>query len=233
MNHKVRELILHFGLPKTGTIASQKTLYKQRKNLLNNHNTLYPGNHENHFYFRAFFADRPNPLFKIQMPGLKDDRILSAFLEQYQQEVITEINAAKPDRIIISCEDLVSMERNEIKKLQSFILTITERVILFAYLRDPWSGSISLLQEQILTGYKKGAANFTYAKYPPKTIEKFEDVFAISATAAPYVPQPNGFNVAVDFCERFSLDSLIPVARKNTSIKEWDELRICLRDAKT
>lgn len=219
MNHKARQLILHFGFPKTGTTALQRTLFSQHDLLLKMHDTLYPGGFENHFYLRALFAERPESLFQIQMLGLGDRNAISEFLESYRQDVLTEINTTRPDRIVISCEDFIMMPPDELDALHAFVKTITKEVVLFAYVRDPWGESVSLLQEQILTGYVKKEAKFTYANSPPHTISKFENVFGLQAIIAPYIKKSDGFNVVVDFCQRFGFDNLTPAAMGYANIR--------------
>lgn len=220
MHYKAQELILHFGLAKTGTSALQRTLFDQRENLLKNHDTLYPGKYENHFHLRALFAENPESLFQIQMLALKDSKAILKYLESYRQEIITEINTTKPRRIIISSEAFPAMKVDELRNLQAFLKTLTKDIVPFAYVRDPWSGSISLLQEQILTGLKRGDAKFIYRRAQKTPFERFEDVFGVRAVVAPYMQGPRGFNVVVDFCQRFDLNSLIPAAMENTNVRK-------------
>jgi hypothetical protein len=219
MNHKARQLILHFGFPKTGTSALQRTLFSQRDRLLESHDTLYPGGFENHFYLRALFAGRPESLFQIQMLGLGDRDAISEFLESYRQDLLTDINITRPNRIVISSEDFITMPVNELAMLHLFAKTIAEDVVLFAYVRDPWGESISLLQEQILTGYVAKEAKFTYTNSPAQTISRFEEAFGVQANIAPYVKKTADFNVAVDFCHRFDFEDLIPAARGHTNVR--------------
>jgi hypothetical protein len=219
MNHKARQLILHFGFPKTGTTALQRTLFNQRDRLSKDYDTLYPGGFENHFYLRALFAGRPESLFQIQMLGLGDYDAISEFLESYRQDVLTEINTTRPDRIVISCEDFITMPENELEALHAFVKAIAEDIVLFAYVRDPWGDSISLLQEQILTGYVAKDAKFRYANSPPQTVSRFENVFGTQAIIAPFIKKSADFNVAVDFCHRFGFDNLIPAAREHTNVR--------------
>lgn len=219
MNHKARQLILHFGFPKTGTTALQRTLFSQHDRLIKMYDTLYPGGFENHFYLRALFAERPESLFQLQMLGLGDRNVISELLEDYRQDVLTEINTTRPDRIVISCEDFIAMPPNELDALHAFVKTIADEVVLFAYVRDPWGESVSLLQEQILTGYVKKEAKFTYMNSPSQTISRFENVFGLQAIIAPYIKRSADFNVAVDFCQRFGFDNLTPAAMGNTNVR--------------
>lgn len=219
MNHKAQQLILHFGLPKTGTTAIQRTLFDQRNRLLKNHGTLYPGGFENHFYLRALFAGRPESLFQMQMLGLRDRDPISDFLEEYRHDMLTEINKTRPERIVISCEDFITMPLEELEALQVFLKTIAEDILLFAYVRDPWGESISLLQEQILTGYVAKEAKFTYKSSPITTVKRFEDAFGMRSVIAPYVRKNADFNVVIDFCHRFGFNDLIPSAQEYANIR--------------
>ena len=219
MNHKAEQLILHFGLEKTGTSAIQRTLFDQREQLLKKHNTLYPGQYESHFLFQGLFAERPESLFRIQMLGLEGRNAIADFLENYRQEILSEINEAKPRQIITSSEHFRQMNKDELQAMQAFLETIAENIVLFAYIRDPWSWSVSLFQEQIMTGYIKKEGRVEYLLTLPKLLAKFEGVFGVRAIIAPYVNPSNEFNVAVDFCQRFNLPVWIPAARNNTNIR--------------
>jgi hypothetical protein len=205
MNHKARQLIFHFGLAKTGTSAIQRALFNHRDELLENNNTLYPGKYENHFYLQALFSKQPESLYHIQVLQLDNSSAIAEFLEEYRQNILKEIDNIKPRRIIISSEYFSGMSVTELKELRSLLESFAEDIILFAYVRDPWSYSVSWKQERIRSGLLKKEAKFGYAMSNVEIFAKFEEAFDKRATVAPYVQRSGGFDVVRDFCQRFGL----------------------------
>src|SRR5215216_4564781 len=177
MNHKARKLILHFGLPKTGTSAIQRALFNQREELLKNHNTLYPGSYENHFFLQALFSKTPETLLQIQRLELESSKAIGRFLDDYRQNILAEIDKTQPHQIIISSEYFISMDVDELTAMYKFFKLFAENIQLFAYVRDPWSWSISLAQEHIRTGWWKKAVKVTYRDSVVNIFHKFEKAF--------------------------------------------------------
>ncbi len=159
-------------------------------------------------------------MFQIQLLELGDRNAITIFLEEYRENIVSEINNTKPERIIISSESFVGMDIEELKAMRTFCDTIAENIILFAYIRDPWSWSVSLLQEQILTGYIKKEAKFVYVHSMPELLGRFEKAFGVRAIIAPYIKASESFNVVEDFCQRFGLDSLMPLASENAYMRK-------------
>jgi hypothetical protein len=127
--------------------------------------------------------------------------------------VLTEINEFKPSQIIISSEYFSGMSIDELKAFRSFLETIAKDIILFAYVRDPWSYAVSLFQEMIRSGYLKKEAKIGYAKANVEIFAKFEHAFGKRATILPYESHSNGYDVVKDFCQRFGLNSLLTHTR--------------------
>ncbi|HSJ88502.1 MAG TPA: hypothetical protein VK909_14925, partial [Anaerolineales bacterium] len=202
MNHKAHQLILHFGLPKTGTSAIQRALFNQRRELLKNHNTLYPGQYENHFFFQGLFSKQPESLIQIQMLGLQNRDGITDFLESYRNDILAEINKLQPRQIIISSEYFISMSVEELRAMREFLRSFAENIVLFAYVRDPWSWSLSLAQEHIRTGWWKSEVKVTYRDSLTEIFNKFETAFETVCMAAPYI---QGSDIVKDFCGRFGL----------------------------
>jgi hypothetical protein len=205
MAHKAQQLILHFGLPKTGTSALQSALFEQREELLKKHNTLYPGSYENHHFLQALFSKRPERQVQIKRLELERGQAITRFLEDYRQNMLAEIEQTKPDRIIISSEYFTSMSVEGLAAVHEFFKSFAENIELFAYIRDPWSWSLSLAQEHIRTGWWKKEVKVTYRDHPVDTFDKFEKAFETVCTAAPYTP---GTDIVTDFCNRFGLLNL-------------------------
>jgi hypothetical protein len=161
------------------------------------------------------FALEPQALFQTQLRGLTDINEIVAFYEEYRENILAEINELKPDRIIFSSEYIAEMSLDELKRLCSFVETLADEIIVFIYVRDPWSWSLSLRQEQIRTGWVKKETRVDYTILLRGLIEKIESAFDKRMTIAPFLEQPGGFDVVVDFCKRFGFESLIPAVQDN------------------
>lgn len=203
--HKASQLILHFGLAKTGTSAIQRALFRHRNELLRDYSTLYPGRYENHYYLQAMFSKTPASLDQIQILKLDNSKAIHDFISACRQEIVDEINEAKPRQIIISSEYFSGMDVDELKAMRDFFETIADDIVLFGYVRDPWSYSISWIQEMIRNGKLKDKVEFGYLMSNVEILAKFEQVFDKRAVVAPYIQRSGGFDVISDFCQRFDL----------------------------
>ncbi len=220
MSYKVPQLVVHFGLPKTGTTAIQRTLFEQRAQLLKNHKTLYPGRFDRHIYLTAFFADCPESRLDIQLLGLRERAETESFLQGYWREILDEIEWNRPERVILSNEAFLDLSPKEMERMHAVLKEIAAEIVLFAYVRDPWSWAISRTLEAILTGITRREAHIEYPRnFVTKVILSFEKAFDAKAILAPYLNTSGDFNAAVDFCERFKLDSLIPAARQKSGVR--------------
>lgn len=203
MPHKAEQLILHCGLAKTGSTAIQKALFASKEQLLERYATLYPGSDEQHFHFQSLFAEKPDKLIQIQRMQLPGKLAIQEFLSNYRDGLLAEIDSTKPRRIIISSEYFSGMSVGELRALHEFLKTVADEITLFCYLRDPWSFSISLIQEMIRNGQLKGDIGLGYVMSDVEILAKFEEVFGVDPVVAPYIP--NATNVVADFFRRFSL----------------------------
>lgn len=209
MNHKARELILHFGLAKTGSTALQRVLYTQKQSLLKYHNTLYPGNVEAHHFIQAIFLSKPMMSPEIQRLNLGSEAAIRDFLSAQRTKLLEEINESKPERIIISSEYFAAMDEAELNLLRVLFESVACDIKLFGYVRNPWSFTISSTQEMIRAGYIAKNVKLDYVKSNIEILEKFESAFESVATVVPFIEDITEFDVVTDFCNRFGFYALV------------------------
>ncbi len=104
-------------------------------------------------------------------------------------------------------------------KLRSFLESISEEIVPFLYVRDPWSWSISLRQEEIHRGGRKGETQINYTIPLRARLEKLEAAFGRQMMVAPYLTKPDGFDVVSDFLQRFNLDGLLAGLEKKPRLR--------------
>jgi hypothetical protein len=193
-------VLLHFGLAKTGTTAIQNALFAHKDYLLKTQQTLFPGQYSNHYFLQAMFSDEPEKLRPLELLGLTDRRAAVDFLKAYCDDLLAEIAAAKPRLVILSSEYFPAMSATEMESLRRFIASFAKDVSLFAYVRDPWSFSISMLQEMARNGQVTDAFEIGYMNSNVEILAQFETAFESKPLVAPYLPG-NG-DIVADFCRR-------------------------------
>lgn len=148
--HRAEEIILHVGFAKTGTTAIQRLLLQNKEQLLAQ-GVLWPGEEDNHYHLRSIISDDPDSQIQIGRLGLTKEAT-QAFLEKWRADFAAEIEAAKPQRIILSTEYLTGAAPHELARLREFLAPFGKRLRVLAYIRDPWSMAISTAQQNIRDG---------------------------------------------------------------------------------
>lgn len=206
MGHKAQKLILHLGLAKTGSSALQRCLAENKNLLMTHFNVLYPGKLDNHALLQALFCESPELIYQIQLLNLPNKIAIKRYVKNLREEFTKEIEAYKPNTIIISSEYFSSMTVNELNLMYVFFSSVASEIVIFSYIRDPWSYAVSYTQEMIRMGKLKREAQFGYAMSNLEIFNKFETAFDTKVIVAPYIGNLEKFNVVEDFFHRFDLD---------------------------
>lgn len=150
-----RTVVLHAGLPKTGTTAIQSALrdYDDGSTV---YATLGPANHS--VLFHTLFGD-DHHWAHWQRIGLSEaehqdlvDKYRSALEEQLSR---------KSSRIIFSAEKIPSMKKGAIARIRDYFNSKSFDIQVIVFVREPLAWTASLVQEQI-----------KHAHFPDKFIER-------------------------------------------------------------
>lgn len=137
-----KQLILHIGHPKTGTTVLQKTMQASREALLDC-GILHPdsGSHYNH---------------KNLLPYISGGALIMKDLKPYKQSlkkwaaVLSDIERLAPSAVILSSEQLFrGLGLNDIEILGQHLRPVAKKIIISAYLREPSSFALSMVQQQM------------------------------------------------------------------------------------
>lgn len=153
--HKADEVILHVGFAKTGTSAIQAAFRLHKAPLLSL-GVLYPGTEDAHHHFQSMFADNPNTLIQICRLNLSSAQAATDFIDAYRAGFEAEVRKTKPRRIVLSSEYITAMNDGELRRLGDYLRGFAERFRVLAYMRDPWSFSISMAQQEFRDGRWSG-----------------------------------------------------------------------------
>jgi hypothetical protein len=171
--HRADEVILHVGFAKTGTSAIQAAFRLHKAALLQT-GVLYPGTDDHHHHFQSMFADNPHALIQIRRMMLSDAQAEQDFIAAYRAGFEAEVRNAKPRRIVLSSEYITAMNDPELRRLGDYLRGFGERLRVLAYMRDPWSFSISMAQQEFRDGLWGGPIQLGYRGEMMPFLERME-----------------------------------------------------------
>ncbi len=200
----------------------QKTFFASKDVLYKRFRVLYPGDQESHAVLQAAFSSQPTLSVCLQGLGLTDIGQTLAYLRDYRNRLLQEIAETRPRRIIISSEYFSALSVVDLRALWAFLAPLATKRTPVLYVRDPWSFSISLIQELIRSGQLKDRVNMGYTRSNVELIEKFEAAFCMPIQVVPYGSPSGKFDIVSDFFSRFGIPSdVIPEssqARENAGM---------------
>lgn len=208
-NNGVKEVIIHFGLAKTGTTYLQEYLACNRDHLLNAYGILYPSGGSNHFHFQTILSDDPYALIQVRREGLLSKDSVDEFVERFKTDFILEVNEKRPEKLLISSEYFSSMTDAEFPRLRSFFKGFSDNITPIVYMRDPWSHSVSATQQDIRGGFLKAPVRMGYRTGQVKLIKRMEALFGPDLIVRPYFGgKEKKTNIIEDFLSLLNLPSL-------------------------
>jgi hypothetical protein len=156
MKKPYRQIILHAGLPKTGSTSIQNNCYQHRNVLLQN-GIVYPSfnlgerrllNHSDPL--TAVVFDTPNERQWAYRQGVMDSQkeAKTEFSRQFSQ-VLSE---PAGDRLLLSAEIVANYSNRDLKKLRKYLEKYTDDLRVLIFLRSPQSSVESILQQQAYGG---------------------------------------------------------------------------------
>jgi hypothetical protein len=133
----IKNIILHIGVHKTASTTIQNTLFNERSKLAEA-GILYPefklgdvviSNHSIPFY--SLFHQNPEKYHINKSIGLTSNEAIQKLHQEYLQQLSEQINSFDGDTLIISGEDISLLEADELVKLKSFLIEITNPNVIF------------------------------------------------------------------------------------------------------
>jgi hypothetical protein len=144
------QVIIHAGLPKTGSSAVQQHLASHRDQL-RERGIVYPdfGNHENHWRVVAAFHNTPESFHHVKRRMQGED--VQAAMDETKRELHECLAAAGPDEtVILSHEGFGNRNTDEgLKEFRDFLFEHTKAVSVIAYGRNPLDLYASFVQQRL------------------------------------------------------------------------------------
>lgn len=147
-----RTIILHLGMPKTGTTSIQSALFRDREGLLQK-GVLYPGFAENHTTpLASVFVENPHRLQANMLAGIQTSRQGQAVAAKWSARLDEALRMEGWNRLVISAEGLIHLRPEQMEMLRNRLLRHCDRVIVVLCLRNPYHWRVSDVQQRLKNG---------------------------------------------------------------------------------
>jgi len=149
-----KEIVVHFGVHKTGTTSIQHALFGAREALATE-GILYPDilGKPNHFDLYTYFHKRPLENRMVQARGITNVGEAEQLKADIRKSFEDQISASRSERVILSSEALSRMNQHEMHQFMAYLASLGfERVKAVVYLRDYLTYWESNLQQTIKGG---------------------------------------------------------------------------------
>lgn len=146
-----RRIILHAGLPKTGTTTIQDVFYQHRAMLLE-HGVLYPGLAPNLTTpLCTMFLRDPSLHISNRIEG-DSAAVLHSRAEDFRAALEEEIRSVAWHTLVLSAEGVSNLHRESLQGLRSWMGQFAEDWMVLFCLRDPLSYTRSVIQQLMKGG---------------------------------------------------------------------------------
>lgn len=146
-----KRVILHFGLPKTGTTTIQNVLHAHRDRLLAE-GVYYPALSPNLTTpLCTMFLPDPKGHITNKIAGLSAESAL-ANAQRFQRTLEAEISRSTWSTLVLSAEGVSNMPRESLHKLKSWAEQFATEWTVLICVRDPLTYTRSVIQQLIKGG---------------------------------------------------------------------------------
>jgi len=177
-----KRLIIHIGMPKTGSTSLQKFLFDYYDDLFSL-GICYPKHlHLHNIKFYPIFFENPFEYIDLRKRYSSKD-VARIKHEEYKNEWKVAFNNNDYQDLIISSENLYLWPEEQINEFNKFIKGCFEKVKIICYIREPISYLRSQIQQDIKSGriveknldklVKNYSSACRYSKYLKRWIEVF------------------------------------------------------------
>ena len=116
------ELVLHIGLPKTGTTSIQDVCFRNREVLRKRHNIRYAGFAANHSDVRALlFNQKVKKIPSIISRGYTSKEKLEAGREEARKKLSKFLRTGGGQTLLLSGENASSLNASRVERLADFV----------------------------------------------------------------------------------------------------------------
>jgi hypothetical protein len=201
-NVNTSRIIVHFGLPKTGTTSIQHSLSRRLADA-RFHYVDFGDMDANYAVATAFKAD-PHKRRHLKRGTLPDE--LPLLRERILRKLRAELDAAGGRTAVLSAEIISSLKEAELRDLHAVLANSGAEVTAAGYARRPKEAMESLFQQQVRSGRDAFGMNRLFPGYRSR-IQKLDTVLGRKSVQV-WLFDPASFPgqcVVRDFCSRLEI----------------------------
>tara|TARA_B100001093_G_scaffold123911_1_gene116525 strand:+ start:794 stop:1876 length:1083 start_codon:yes stop_codon:yes gene_type:complete len=146
---KKTTLILHVGLPKTGTTAAQNFFYNNIDQIKNDGITYFSISENHSKPISTIFLENPEKYYMNVKEGLDTKEKVKPLATEYRNRLISEIKECQTPKFLISAENILYMTGKEYKKMINFFYLHFDSIEIIGHIR-PFSSFLNSLYSQWL-----------------------------------------------------------------------------------
>ncbi|MEM8577478.1 MAG: hypothetical protein AAGF60_06470 [Pseudomonadota bacterium] len=155
-----RKIILHGGLPKTGTTTVQNAFWQAREMLLAEGRLMYPSVDANHTNaICTIFLDDPSKHITNQIAAIGGNVDLAALQDEYRAKIEADLNRDGWDVALISAEGIANLSAAEITKFRDWALGFADEIEALYWVREPVAFATSNAQQLVKGGWSAEKLN--------------------------------------------------------------------------
>ena len=148
----MKRVILHIGLPKTGSTAIQNIFHRHRKELMETERLLYPGLSPNLTTpLCMLFLDDPMEHNMVKLAGWSTNEVEER-RRHYRRALDEEISSASWETLLLSAEGLINLNERAMRRLSEWCSQYAGEVKILVCVRHPVAHLASLIQQRLKGG---------------------------------------------------------------------------------
>lgn len=219
---KIPLVLVHIGLPKTGSTSLQQALYEDRRNLLKNgyfYADLETDFH--HWPLQMPFVHQPSKHHLIRKRGLTEAESMN-FIREKIHDFQRQLSQSNAHTCILSSEGFSDIPLDKIDQFRDFLQRMFHKTVIIVYKRDSVSGYLSELNERMKQGTSLSNLPFpkSYVIHQEQVIQRFVRCFGEDAIRhqAYVVQRFVNQDIVQDFYHQFLLKDDAKQRAENFSI---------------
>lgn len=157
-----KTLLLHAGMPKTGTTSIQNACHATRDEILRREGILYPAFGPNHTNpICTLFMNNPAQHISNRMANRTSDQAIAEIRARYRDSLVADLERDDWDRVLVSAEGIANLSQEELGNIRDFFAQYVDAFDVIYYVREPISYAASVMQQLLKGGATLGQLHRT------------------------------------------------------------------------